>query len=146
MVLQPGQFRENQTQVFRALRHFDPRELLDTERVGPVVGHRTKIIEPVRVRHRAEVTGVLANFFVVPMQVTEDRFEFAHHFAIERDVHPEDAMGGGMLRPHRNFHQVAFDPRIHRLRRSFFELVKSRCAHCCAAVRFSVPSNCGRGG
>jgi hypothetical protein len=62
------------------------------------------------------------------MQVTEDRLEFAHHFAVERDVHPENAVGGGMLRPHRDLHLVALHPRAHRGRR-FVQLVKSRGAH-----------------
>src|SRR5207302_7823666 len=49
-------------------------KFLDTERIGPVIRHRTKVIEPIGVGHRAEVARVLADLFVVTMQVAkEDR-------------------------------------------------------------------------
>jgi hypothetical protein len=65
---------------------------------------------------------------MVPMEIAENRFEFPHHFAIERDVHPKNAVGGWVLRAHRDFHQIAFDPRSHR-RRRFFQFMKSSRAH-----------------
>jgi len=45
-----------------------PASFLNAERVRPVVGHGAEIIEPVRVRHRAKVTSVLADFLVISMQ------------------------------------------------------------------------------
>ncbi len=114
MILQPGQFSENNAQILGALGHFDSGKFLHAERVRPVVGHRAKIIEPVGVRHRAEIARVLADFLVVTMQITEDRFELANDFALERDIHPKYAVRGGMLRSHRHFEQFAFEPRSHR--------------------------------
>src|SRR5207237_4959446 len=78
MILQSRQFREDQAQIFGALRNFNTGELLDAHCVSPVVGHRTKIIEPVGVRHRAEITGTFADLLVSAMQVTKDRFELAN--------------------------------------------------------------------
>ena len=136
MVLQPRQFGENDAQVFGALRNFDPREFLYTERVGPVVGHRTKIIEPIGVRHRAEITCVLADLLVIAVQITEDRLELPHDFAFERDVHPEHAVGRWMLRPHRHFEQLAFQSRAHGHRRPLhcFEGLSS-CSHANETVK-----------
>src|SRR5204862_5286100 len=88
-------------------------EFLNAERVRPVVGHRAEIIEPVRVRHRAEVTGVLADFLMISMQVTEDRFELTNDLALERHIHPKHAVRGWMLRSHRDFEQFALEPRSH---------------------------------
>ena len=103
---------ENDAQIFRAFGHFDAGQFLHAERVGPVVRHRTKIIEPIRVRHRAEIARVLADLLVIAMQIAEHRLQFAHDFAIERDVHAEDAVRRGMLRAHRNFEQLAFESSI----------------------------------
>ena len=113
MVYQPCQFREDDAQVFGALGNFYAGEFFDTERVGPVVRHRAKIIEPIGIRHRAEVAGVLANLLVIAMEITEDRFEFAHDLAFEGNVHPENAVGRGMLRAHRDFQQLAVETRRH---------------------------------
>ena len=123
-------------------------EFLDTERVGPVVSHRAKIIEPVGVWHRAEVTGVLADFLVIAMQITEDRFEFTNHLAIERDVHPKHAVSGWMLRPHRDFEQFAFEPRAHAQRRPLhgFDCFNDLRSLLSGRQLFSAPSNCGRAG
>src|SRR5512140_1544742 len=96
-----------------AFGNFDSGELLNAKRVRPVVGHRAEIIEPVSVRHRAEVTGVLTNFLVISMQITEDRFELTNDLAIERHIHPKHAMRGWMLRSHRDFEQFALKPRTH---------------------------------
>ena len=125
VVLQPRQLGQDDAKIFGALGHLDPGEFLDAERVGPVVRHRAKVIEPVGVGHRAEIARVLADLLVVAMEITKDRLEFPDDFAIERHVHAKNAVGGRMLRPHRHFHQVAFEPRIHRARRRFCEFVKS---------------------
>ena len=47
------------------------------------------------------------------MEITEDRLELAHDLAVERDVHPEDAVGRRMLRAHRDFEQFAVEARSH---------------------------------
>ena len=93
MIYQPGQLGENDAQIFGALGHFDAGQFFDSEGVGPVVGHRTKIIEPIGIGHRAEVTGAFADLLVIAMQVTEDGLELAHDLAVKRDVHPEDTVG-----------------------------------------------------
>jgi hypothetical protein len=59
------------------------------------------------------------------MQITEDRFELANDFAVERDVHAKNAVRGWMLRPHRDFEQFAFESRSHRGGGACFEFVKS---------------------
>ena len=103
MILQPRQLRENDAEILGAFRNFDSGEFLNAKRIRPVVGHRAEIIESVGVRHRAEITGVLADFLVIPVQITKDRFELANDLAIERHIHPKHAVRGWMLRSHRNF-------------------------------------------
>src|SRR5205823_14717079 len=98
--------------------------------------HRTKIIQPVSVRHRAEITYVLADLFVIAMEITEDRFELAHDLALERNVHPENAMRRRMLRSQRYFEQLAIEPRAHCCRwpLGWFECLNCR-AH--SRLRFT---------
>jgi hypothetical protein len=59
------------------------------------------------------------------MEVTKDRLELAHDLAFERDVHPKNAVGGWMLRAHRDFHQLAVKARSHRARRPLLEFLES---------------------
>src|SRR5205809_4468492 len=92
VVLQSSEFGENDAQVFAALRNFDAGEFLYTERVGPVVAHRTKVIEPICVRHRAEISCLLTDLLVIAVQITENRLELTHDFPVERDVHAKDTM------------------------------------------------------
>src|SRR6267143_4027849 len=113
MVLQPSYFGQDDAQVFSSLGNFDPSQFFNTEGVGPVVRHRAEVLEPIGIRHRAEIAGVLADLFVIAMQVSEDRLELADDLAVERDVHPKHAMRGRMLRPHRNLHKLALEPGTH---------------------------------
>ncbi len=106
VVLQAGQFGEDDAQVFGALRHLQPGELLDGQGVSPVVRHRAEIIEPVGVRHRAKISRALADLLVIAVQVAEHGLELHHALAVENDIHAEHAVRRGMLRPHRNFEQI----------------------------------------
>ena len=99
----------------------DARQLFDGQRVGPVVGEGAEIVEAVGVGHRAEIGLVLGDLFVVAMEVTEDGLEFDDAFAVEHDVHAEDAVGGRVLRAHRDFEQL------------FFAAVGCRVQHCARA-------------
>ena len=105
----------DEANVFRALGHLQPDELLDRQCVSPVVRQRAEVIQPVRIRHRAEVTDVLGNLLVVPVQVAEHRLELHHRLAVEHHVHAEDAVRRGVLRPHRDFEQLPLPPLPHRL-------------------------------
>ena len=107
VVLEPRELRHDDTNVFGAFGNGQAGELLDCERVGPVVRHRTKIIQPVGVGHRGEIRNVLADLLVVAMQIAEHRLELYDRFAIQHHVHPEHAMRGRMMRPHGNFKQLA---------------------------------------
>src|ERR1044071_2297613 len=59
------------------------------------------------------------------MEIAEDWLELAHHFAIERHVHPKNAVGRWMLRSHRDLHEVSLHPRSHSRWWRFFEFVKA---------------------
>ena len=64
------------------------------------------------------------------MQIAEDRLEPAHDFAFQRDVHAKHAMSRWMLRPHRDFEQLALESRAHRRRRSLDRFQRlDRCVH-----------------
>ena len=45
------------------------------------------------------------------MEITEDRLEFADDLALERNVHPENAVGRWVLRTHRDFEELAIEAR-----------------------------------
>ena len=75
VVLQAGQLAGDDAEVLGALRNLDAGELLDGERVGPVVGDGAEVVEAVGVGHGAEVGFVLGDLFVVAMQVAEDGLE-----------------------------------------------------------------------
>ena len=75
VILQAGQLAGDDAEVFGALRHLDARQLFDRQRVGPVIGDRADVVQAVGVGHGAEVGFVLGDFFVIAMQVAEDRLQ-----------------------------------------------------------------------
>ncbi len=103
---QAGQFADNDANVFGALRHGQTGQLFHTQDIGPVVGHRADVIQPVGVGDGGKVAVLLRDFFVVAMEVTENRRQFDHGFAVQNHIHAKDAVGGGMMRPHRHFEEV----------------------------------------
>ena len=105
---QAGQFGCDDADVFGAFGCLQPGKLLHRERVCPVVGQRTEIIEPIGVGHRAEIARLLGDFFMVAMQVAEDRLELHDAFAIQHHVHAKHAVRRRVLRAHRHFEQFAF--------------------------------------
>src|ERR1051325_6501724 len=50
---------------------------------------------------------------MVPMQISKDRLELTDDLTIQGNVHPKHTMGRGMLRSHRYFEQLAFEPGSH---------------------------------
>ncbi len=128
MVLKARQLGGDDADVFGALRNLNAGQLFDGQRVGPVIGEGAEIVEPVGVGHRAEIGFVLGNFFVVAMQVAEDRLQLHDALAVQHHVHAKDAVGGGMLRAHRDFEQLTFTAAGRRRGRDADGLC--RCAHC----------------
>jgi hypothetical protein len=114
VVQQAREFGENDADVFGAFRDREACELFHCDRVGPVVRHRAHVVETIGVRHRTEVAGVLANLLVIAVKVTEHGFEFHDAFAVQRDDHPKNAMGGGMVWAHRNLQKIAVKLIVHR--------------------------------
>src|SRR5258707_4789922 len=98
MVLQTSQFGSDNPDVLGAFGDLQTREFLDRESIGPVVGERAKVIEAIRVWHRAEVGGVLSDFLMIAVKVTEHRLELHNALTIEHHVHSENSVGGRMLR------------------------------------------------
>ena len=113
VVQQARELGEDDAEVFGALGHGLAGELLDGERVGPVVRHRAEVVEPVGVGHRPEVGGVLADLLVVAVQVAEDGLELHDRLAVERDHHAEHAVRRRVVRPHRDLEQVAVEFVVH---------------------------------
>ena len=99
-----------------AFGHLQPRQFLYGERISPVVRQRTKIIEPIGIRHRSQVAGILTYFFVISMKIAKNRLEFHDALTIEQHVHPKYAMSRGVMRSHGDFEQlasqIAIDPRF----------------------------------
>ena len=125
MILEPGQLGQDNAEILGAIRDFDACQLFDAERIGPVVSHGAEVVEPVGIGHRAKVSGVFADLFVVTMEITENGLEFAHDLAVESNVHAKDAVGGGVLGAHRHFEQLAFEAGAHGSRWRQFEFLKS---------------------
>ncbi len=75
VILEAREFRHDDADVFGAFGHGQAGELLDGQRVSPVVRHRTEIIQPIRVRHGGEIGNVLADFLVVAVEIAEHRLE-----------------------------------------------------------------------
>ena len=109
VVLEAGEFGEDDAEVLGAFGDFESGEFFDGEGVGPVVGHGAEVVEAVGVGHDGEVAEGLADFFVVAVEVSEDGLELDDGFAVQGDVHAEDAVGGGVLGPHGDFEDVAFE-------------------------------------
>jgi hypothetical protein len=105
VILQAGEFAGDDAEVFGAFRDFDAGKFLDGERVAPVVGDGADVVEAVGVRHRAEEGLVLGDLLVIPVEVAEDRLEPDDDFAVEDDVHAEDAVGRRVLRAHGDFEE-----------------------------------------
>ena len=114
VVEQPGELGLDDAHILRPLGHGQAGELFDRNGVGPVVRHRAQVIEPVRIGHRSKVRRVLAEFFVVAVEVAEDRLEFHDPLAVERDDHAEHAVRGRVVRPHRDLEQVTVEFIVHR--------------------------------
>ena len=110
VILQARQLGGDDADILGAIRHRQPRELLDRQRVSPVVRERAEIIQPVRVRHRRQIARALGDLLVIAMQVAKDRLELHHDLAIQHHVHAEHAVRGRMMRPHRDLQQIA----VHR--------------------------------
>ena len=117
MILKARELREDDAQIFSALGNFDSCEFFHAKRVGPVVGHRAEVIEPVCVWHRTKIASLLADLLVVAVQIPEDGLELANNFAFECHVHSKYAMCRRMLRPHRYLEQLTFQSRSHSDRR-----------------------------
>jgi hypothetical protein len=107
VIEQARELREDDAEIFGALGHGLAGEFLDRDGVRPVVRHRTEVIETVGVGHRPEVGRVLADFLMVAVEIAEDGLELDDGFAVERDHHAEHAVRGRVVRPHRDFEQVA---------------------------------------
>jgi hypothetical protein len=107
VILQARELSNDHADVFSAFGRLKSGELLDRQSVSPVVRHRTEIIETIGVGHVPEIRSVLADFFVVAMKITEDGLELYDRFTVEHDIHSKDAVGGRVVRPHRNFEQIA---------------------------------------
>ena len=114
MVHQARELRHDDAQVLRAVGHGEAAELLDREGVGPVVRHRTQVVEPVGVGHRRQVAGALGDLLVVAVEVTENGLELHDALAVERHDHAEYAVGGRVLRSHRDLEEVAVEFIVHR--------------------------------
>jgi hypothetical protein len=61
VILQPGKFGGDDTNILSAFGRLETGELFDRERVGPVIRHRAEVIQPVGVGHAPEIGGVLAD-------------------------------------------------------------------------------------
>ena len=144
VILNAGELGEDDANVFGALGDFLAGELFDCQRVSPVVGERTEVIEAIGVRHRGQVAGALGNLFVVAVQVSEDGLEADDALSVECHIHAEDAVGGGMVRAHGYFKEFGFPIRLHdgRTVPAFFILLAKECRgcrrsrHCAAPVSF----------
>ena len=114
--MHPRQLAQNHAKVLGALRNLLPGELLHRQRIGPIVGQRADVIQPVSERHGPQVAHSLGQFFVVAVQVPEDRLQTDYALPVQSDVHAEDAVGRRVVRPHGHFQQFPIAIRLHHRR------------------------------
>ena len=107
MIDEAREFAHDDAQILGTLGHGEAGELFHREAVGPVVGHRAEVVEAVGVGQRAPVGGGLGDLLVIAVKVTEDGLEADDALAFELHVHAEDAVGGRMMRPHRDLEHFA---------------------------------------
>src|SRR5262245_52197311 len=81
-----------------ALRHGNADELLDGERIGVLLIHRSHVIKPVEIGQRLKVGLVLDQLLGAAMEQADMRIDALDHLAVELEHEPEHAMGGRMLR------------------------------------------------
>ena len=88
----------------RRERLVNPHQFFHRQRVGHVVGQRGQIIQPVGVRNELGVGHVLRDLFISPMQIADLRRGFGDDFPVQFQHHAQDAVSGGMGRPHIEAH------------------------------------------
>ena len=100
-------FAANRANGLAARRQFPAHQFFHRERVGDVVRKRRQIIEPIRVGNELVVLHVLGDLFVAAMEEADIGRRFGDHFAIQFEHEPQDAVRGGMRRPHVEDHFLA---------------------------------------
>ena len=111
MVGDTGEFSHDHAQIFSALRRFPfgSHQLLDSQHVAEVVRHAGQVVQAVGVGDVCEPGVALTDFFVIAVQISAFRLQTNDCFAVQSDDHAEDAMGGGVLRPHIDDDAVGLD-------------------------------------
>lgn len=100
MAVDAVEFRHDHADELRAARHLEPCELLDGACKAEIVVHRRDVVEPVRIGEPLHVGARLQEFLDAAMQVTEHRLGLYDAFAVERELHLQDAVRRRVLRPH----------------------------------------------
>ena len=140
MILQTRQLRHDDPDVVRAFGDLDARELLDGQRVRPVVGHGAEIVEAVGIGHRTEPDHPLRELFVIAMQVAHDRLERDDRFAVQRAIHAKHPVRARMLRPDGDFQRLRLNQAFRPRRQGVALLFGERLDHFFFAFSFSSSS------
>jgi|GEM_PF-3111493 len=109
MRLDAGELVEEDAEVLGALGDFEVEELLNSQGVGEVVGHRAEIVDAVGEGSDLGVELGLAGFLDAGVEVADVRSERDDGLAVDFEDKAEDTVGGRMLRAHVEDHGLVGD-------------------------------------
>ena len=107
MIGDAGNFRHQDPDVLSAPSHAQAEELFYRQAVAHFVDERRDVVEPVGIGHDLSVGSVLTGFFEAPMQIADLHVRTHDRLAIELQLELDDAVHGGMRRPHVEEHVVS---------------------------------------
>ena len=96
----PLQLGDDHAQVLRTAGDVDLRDLLDGGDVRELRGHRRDVVGLRRDRRVLHVRQALAELLVAAVQIADHGVDGDDGLALEREDHPEHAVGRRVLRPH----------------------------------------------
>ena len=100
VTVDPIEFRHNDADVLRARCRLDARELLDGECIAEVVVHRRDVVEAICIGQPLHIRPILKQLFDAAMQIAHDRRRLHNALAVQFQLHLQNAVRRGVLRPH----------------------------------------------
>jgi hypothetical protein len=105
----PLELRDEHADVLDALRHLEPEQLFDGERVGQAVALRAQVIHALDERDDLLPLLLLGGLFDPGVQVADGRNHRLDDFSIELEHEPQHTVGAGVLGPHVDRHRFSAD-------------------------------------
>ena len=105
----PAELRDQDAEMAGLLAHLIFHELLDGQRPAEVHVHRGEVVHPVGVGNKLPVGDVLADLLGAAVQIADVGLDLRDDLPVGPQHEPQNAVRGGMLRPHVDEHLVGAD-------------------------------------